>query len=194
MNTITAMSHIVDLDYKGKRIRLFMREKLGRHQAPYVIAKQPDNAEIHIILKTMETCDDTGFDTRILNFVKKWIKTHEDRLLATWATMKKTGKAPKIFQSKQIIKSWIRHVAELRTNAELVMILRMEDGEIRIVDFKKIIPKNPALAILKDPKTFMKAEAFGSGVRWEKVDIDLEVNDILEFSKPVNLKKLMETI
>jgi len=62
------MSHIVDLDYKGKLIRLFMRETLGKHQAPYVIAKQPDNSEIHIILKTLETYDDTGFDTRIFEF------------------------------------------------------------------------------------------------------------------------------
>jgi hypothetical protein len=191
MKTITAMSHIVDLQYKGKLIKLYMREKLGKHQAPYVVARQEDNKEIHIRLETLETYDDTGFDSKLLKFVKKWMSENNTKLLAAWQVMKKTGKAPKLAQIRQQIKSWIRRVKELRTNKDLLMVLRLDDGDIRIVDFNRIIPKNPALEVLLNPKVFMKAEAFGSGIRWEKVDIDLEVDDILEFSKPVNLKSLL---
>lgn len=191
MPVVTAMSHIVDLEYKGKIIQIFMREKLGKHRAPYILARQPDNKEIHIRIQTLDTYDDTGFDSKCLKFVKKWMQEHKTKLMATWQTMKQTGKAPKIKEIQRVIKSWVRHVKELRTNKELLMVLRLDDGDIRMVDFKRIIPKNPALEVLRNPRVFMKAQAAGSGVRWESVDIDLEVDDILEFSKPVALKSLL---
>ena len=193
MKKVLAMSHIVDLEYKGKLIRLYMREKLGKHQAPYVIAKQADGNEIHIRIETLDTYDDTGFDNKVLSFVKKWMVGNKSKLMGIWRTMKEVGRAPKLSPKHQIIKALVHHVVEIKTTENLLMALRLENGDIRIADFKKIIPKNPALEILKDPKIFKRAKVFGSGIRWEKEDIDLEVNDVLEFSKPIDLKKLMST-
>jgi hypothetical protein len=62
------------------------------------------------------------------------------------------------------------------------------DTEARIVDFAKIITKNSALHELKDPKVLKKAKIFGTALRWEDQDLDIEAADLYEVSFPVETK------
>ena len=84
----------------------------------------------------------------------------------------------------------VKRIKELRTSKNLLMAIRFEDNEIRIVDFKDIIGLNSAFDPLNDPKIFVQAEPDGSGVRWEIIDIDIEAADLYEISHPVDINDL----
>lgn len=86
----------------------------------------------------------------------------------------------------------IKRIKEIKVNKNLLMLIRFEDNEIRIIDFKNIIPENPAFAPLKKPSIFMQAKAdfLASAVRWDNIDIDMEASALYECSDPIDLKRI----
>lgn len=77
----------------------------------------------------------------------------------------------------------VRRVTHLKVIYDLKMLLLFDgDNQARSVDFSKIIPSNPSLTELTDPSLFKKAKIFGSAVRWEDLDIDIEAADLYEVS------------
>lgn len=126
--------------------------------------------------------------------IKKWVKAYHDELLEAWEAAK-LGKAlavpnvlPKVSAIKGAFK--VKKIKELKTNKNLLMVIRFEDNEIRVVDFRDVIPHNTAFEDLKNPRIFMLAEADNSAVRWEKLDIDIEAADLYEISHPIALDDL----
>jgi len=80
----------------------------------------------------------------------------------------------------------ICRIQRIHTDSNLHMVIEFDDGEIRLVNFKKdVIPKNSAFDAFKDPKVFMLAKAHKSAVVWENVDIDIEAADLYDVSTPV---------
>ena len=193
MHKITGMSKISTLSYKNRNIEIWLREKKGRHQAPYIVAVMPDGSEAHIQIKNKEIRDNTGIKLDVLKFITKWIAAYQDELLESWSATK-SGKALRVPQSlpKATSSFKIKRVKELRTNKNLMMVIRFEDNEIRVIDFRNIIPENPAFAPLKKPSVFMQAKAgfLASGVQWDNIDIDMEAAALYECSDPVDLRDL----
>ena len=191
---IIGMSKITTLTYKNKNISIWLREKKGRHLAPYVVAVQSDGKEAHIQIKNQKIDDNNGINTDVLKYIIKWVIAYQDELPEAWELSKK-GRAPRVPQTmpKEVSSTFkVKRVKELRTNRNLLMLIRFEDNEIRVVDFKSIIPENPAFAPLKKPSIFMQAEAdhMASGVRWDVIDIDMEAASLYESSDPVDLNKI----
>lgn len=87
----------------------------------------------------------------------------------------------------------IRKITEVRTTANLMMLLRFETGEIRLIDFKTIIPLNTSFEDLKNPTVFMQAESQKTAVRWEDINIDIAASDLYEVSHPVDLESIKIT-
>jgi hypothetical protein len=83
----------------------------------------------------------------------------------------------------------VRRVKELKTFERLLMLIRFENDEIRLINFRKIIPENPAFEPLLKPSIFMTAEAdyLASGVRWDVIDIDMEAAALYDDSEAVGL-------
>jgi len=179
----TGMSKVYTLKTKKRQeISIYIRERKGKHHAPYVFAKQPDRAEVHVRIDTLESYDNTGFDPDNLKELVQFIKVFG---CLFW-------EASKSGPATQITANFVRRVKEIATNSKLQMVMRMDDGEIRFVDFAKIIPMNSAFSVLKDPAIFQLAEADGSGVRWEAANIDVDVSELYDDSEPVDLKTLLK--
>lgn len=188
------MSKIATLTYRYKNISIWLREKKGRHLAPYVVAIQSDGKEAHIQIKNKKVSDNNGVAPAILKYIIKWITAYQDELLEAWELSKK-GKAPRVPQvmPKNVSSTFsIRKIKEIKTNRNLIMLIRFEDNEIRVIDFESIIPENPAFAPLKKPSIFMQAEAdyMSSGVHWEVIDIDMEAAALYDSSDPIDLSKI----
>jgi len=186
MHEVTAMSKVATLQYKKQPIYVFIREKLGKHGAPYIVIKLPDRTEAHIALKDGKIFDSTITRMDIINFVKEWIGAYFDELMASWEAAKK-GKAlavpsdmPKAVESE----FKVRKVQEVKVGTKpLTLVLTFETGETRLVDFAKdVIPQNSAFHCLSDPNIFKEAKADGSAVVWESADIDIEAADLYEVS------------
>jgi hypothetical protein len=206
MFKIDAMSKISTLQYKNKTIDVSIREKLGKHGAPYIVIHLQDGTEAHITIKEKEVFDSTIKKADIINFVKSWIDAYYNELEVSWKAALK-GKAlkvpstmPKPIEEKKLKKKKtkstistfkVRKIKELRTNKNLQMIIRFDNNEIRLVDFKKdVIPYNTAFKVLTNPKKFMTAKPYGSAVLWEEDDIDIEASDLYNVSYAVELPNI----
>ena len=194
MKTITGMSKIATLKTpKGQIIKIVIREKLGGHTAPYIVAEQADGKTIHIQIKNLKINDDDGVSIYNKKYVIRWMSAYQTELLDSWKEARK-GKAvavPGILPKSTTTSSFkVMRIKELRTNKNLLMAIRFESGEIRVVDFKDIIPLNTAFEPLKKPSVFMQAEAQRSAVRWENIDVDIEAADLYNVSHPVDLASL----
>jgi len=200
MKTIDGMSKIATLlTPKGQYIGISIRERKGKHNAPYLVAKQQDGKTVHVQIqenkkKDFDTFDNEGVTSDNLKYIKKWVKAYNKELLEAWEAAK-LGKAlavpnvlPKLSTIKGAFK--VKRIKELKTNKNLLMAIRFEDNEIRVVDFRDVIPHNAAFEDLKNPRIFMLAEADNSAVRWEKLDIDIEAADLYEISHPIDLDDL----
>ena len=191
---ITGMSKIATLKTpKGQIIKISIREKLGSHAAPYIVAEQSDGKTMHIQIKNLKIDDDDGITSYNKNYVIRWIKAYQTELLESWKTAKK-GKAtsvPNLLPKPTSTSSFkVMRIKEIRTNKNLLMAIRFENGEIRIVDFNDIIPLNTAFEPLKKPSVFIQAEAQKSAVRWENIDIDIEAAELYDVSHPIDLVRL----
>jgi len=190
MHRITAMSKISTLTTsKGQDISVYIRERKGGHGAPYILAKQPDTATIHVRIDNLKTA------TYNLKYLLKWMQAYKKELLDSWKSSSKGGKALTVPSKmpKPTATSTLRitKIKEIKTNKNLFMAIRFENNEIRIVDFKTdFIPFNTAFKVLQDPKIFMQAKAEKSGVRWEEADIDIEGTELYDYSQPVDLTDL----
>jgi hypothetical protein len=195
MGYVIAMSKIATLKSRNKNIDIFIRERKGKHNAPYIIARQPDMCDIHIRIDTFETFDDTGFKRIHLKDVFAWMSAYSEELKISWKNGKagKATEVPTIMPKPKVISTFtVRRVREIKTDQNFNMAMRMDTGEIRVINFlKDVIPKNKAFDVLRDPKVFMKAKAEGSGIRWEKQDIDIEVADLYDISKPLKLSMIL---
>jgi hypothetical protein len=187
---ITGMSKISTLRYKNKDIEIWLREKKGRHNAPYIVAIQPDGSEAHIQIKNQKIDDNTGIKSDVLKYITKWVQTYQEELLQSWDATK-AGKALRVPHTlpKTTSSFKVKRIKEIKTNRNLLMLIRFEDNEIRLVDFNNIIPENPAFEPLLKPSVFMQAKAnyMASAVRWDNIDIDMEATTLYEDSDPVNL-------
>lgn len=193
MFNVLGMSKISTIKYKTTCIDIWLRERKGKHLAPYVVAVLPDGNEAHIQIKTQKVQDNTGIKNDILNYIKKWIKFYNVELLNSWESSKigKSLKVPSVIpKSTKAFK--VRRIKELKTSKKLLMLIRFENDEIRVVDFHKIIEENPAFAPLKKPNIFIQAKAnyLGSAVRWDVLDIDMEAASLYDDSEPVDLSIL----
>jgi len=193
MPTILAMSEIAAIKIKGKSYRVYIRERKGRHQAPYIVLKAPDNLTVHIHIDTGEFFDNDGLKLGIIKEAQSWVKENKEDLMLSWKASDK--KALRVPIAKGLAEGTfkVRRVKEIKTTSALLMLMRMDDGEIRVVDFKKIIPENESFKPLKNPRVFMQAEADGSGIRWESLDIDMEVASLYDDSDPVDLTRLAKS-
>jgi len=184
---------------KGQYIVISIRERKGKHNAPYLVAKQQDGKTVHVSIQEnkkndFDTFDNDGVTNYNLKYIKKWIKAYCKELLQAWGEAR-FGKAsaipnvlPKMNTSKSSFK--VKKIKELKTNKNLLMAIRFEDNEIRVVDFRDVIPYNAAFEALKNPRMFILAEADKSAVRWEELDIDIEAAELYEISHPVDLNDL----
>jgi hypothetical protein len=190
MFRIQGMSKISTLKYKNQMIDIWVREKKGKHLAPYIVAVLPNGNEVHIQIKNRKIHDNTGVSTDIIKYILKWVLLHQDELLESWEAAKKgkaitvPGTLPKTTKSFKV-----RRVKEIKTSKRLLMLIRFENDEIRLIDFRKIIPENPAFKPLLKPSIFMTAEAdyLASGVRWDAIDIDMEAAALYDDSEAVDL-------
>jgi hypothetical protein len=81
----------------------------------------------------------------------------------------------------------VKRVIHLKVIDDLKMMLYFDgDNQARIVDFSKIILSHPSLMALKDPSILKKAKIFGSALRWEDQDIDLEAADLYDDGETMN--------
>ena len=187
MQSIVAMSKIATLRYKNKDIDIFIRERLGKHGAPYIVMIMPDSSEAHMTIEDQKIFDNSIKGAEAIAYVKEWVITHHAELLRSWEAAK-TGKALKVPSDpkpKSESAFQVRKIKALTTTEDLIMHITYSDGEVRIVDFKKdVIPKNDALKVLQDPTVFKTAKAQNSAVIWESVDIDIEAADLYDISKP----------
>ena len=198
-NVVEGMSKIATLiTPKGQYLRISIRERKGKHGAPYLVAEQQDGMNVHIRLqendkKDFDVYDNDGVTSDNIKYIKKWMKAYHEELLESWEAAKE-GKAvavPSILPKRKSTGMFkVKRIKELRTNKNLFMAIRFEDNEIRIVDFRDVIPFNTAFAKLKNPKIFMQAEAQNSAVRWEILDVDIEAADLYEISHPVDIDDL----
>lgn len=195
MQAVVAMSKIATLNYKKNTISVFIREKLGKHGAPYIVIELPDATEAHITLKDKKVHDSSITKADILTFVKKWIDAYAVELEASWNAAR-TGKAlpvpsemprkekPKKKKTESALR--VCKIKQIRTTPQLHMVIQFDTGESRFVDFKKdVIPTNSSFGVLKDPKVFMLAKAHKSSVVWEEADIDIEATDLYDASTPI---------
>lgn len=187
------MSKISTLTYKNKNIIIWLREKKGKHLSPYIVATQTDGSEAHIQIKSQKVDDNTGIKPDVLKYIVKWVKAYQDELLESWGAAKK-GKALRVPQTlpKITVSFKVRRIKEIRVNKNLLMAIRFDNDEIRVVDFKSIIPENPAFYPLKKPSIFTQAQAdhMASAVRWDVIDIDMEAAALYDCSDPVDLEKI----
>lgn len=195
-SVVTAMSKIATLSYKNKDIEVWIREKRGKHSAPYVVVTQRGGLEAHIQIKDFKVSDNTGIQNDTLKYVMKWMKAYQEDLLESWKAAGKGGKAIRVSPLLPKVRGSfkVRRVKEFRTNKDLLMVIRFENNEIRVVDFKSIIPENPYFEPLRDYKVFKRARAdyLDSGIYWDCLDIDMEVAALYEASDPVDLKTLFK--
>jgi len=196
MYKIIGMSKISTLTYRNKSIQIWLREKKGKHLSPYVVAVQPDGTEAHIQIKNQKISDNSGIKSDVLKYIVKWIKAYQKELLESWENTKK-GKALRVPQTlPKVISSFkVKRIKEIRANKNLLMLIRFEDNEIRVIDFKNIVSENGAFLPLKQPSIFMQAKAdpMASAVRWDNIDIDMEAAALYECSDPVDLNKIKLT-
>jgi len=188
MQSIVAMSKIATLRYKNKDIDIFIRERLGKHGAPYIVMIMPDSTEAHMTIEDQKIFDNSIKGADVISYVQEWVVAHHAELLRSWEAAK-AGKALKVpsdvLKPKSESAFQVRKIRSLTATDDLVMTIIYQDGEIRIVDFKKdVIPKNDALKVLQDPTVFKTAKAQNSAVVWESVDIDIEASDLYDISKP----------
>lgn len=193
MYIITGMSKVSTLTYRNKNIQIWLREKRGKHLSPYIVAIQPDGKEAHIQIKNQKINDNTGIKADVIKYVTKWIQAYQKELLESWEAAKK-GKALRVPQTLPKVTSSfkVKRIKELRVSKNLIMVIRFEDNEIRVIDFKNVIPENLAFTPLKKPSIFMQAKAdpMASAVRWDNIDIDMEASALYECSDPIDLEKI----
>jgi len=194
MKTITSMSKIATLKTpKGQTIKVSIREKLGGHSAPYIVAEQSDGKTIHIQIKDFKVDDDDGVTAYNKKYIMRWVKEYQVELLESWKKARR-GRAtsvPNVVPKPSTSSFKVMRIKEIRTNKNLLMAIRFENNEIRFVDFKNIIPLNSAFNEFKKPSIFMQAEAQKSAVRWECVNVDIEAADLYRVSHPVELIDLV---
>ena len=190
------MSKIATLTFKNQTIDVKLREKKGRHHAPYVVVFLKDKTQAHITIQDQEVYDSSIKKADIINYVKLWVKTYKDDLLKSWESAKK-GRAlevpnelpPRKLSKKSEAKlQKVMKIKEIKTGKNLKMLIRFENGEIRVIDFKRdVIPTNTAFKVLSDPTIFMQAESDITGVAWECVNLDIEAADLYDDSAAVDL-------
>jgi len=181
MSEVVAMSKITTLKYKTQTIDIFIREKLGKHRAPYIVAVLPDGSEAHFAIKDQEVFDSTIKNKKILNHIKAWIQQYESELLISWDNSKK-GKATKV-PPKPVKGFLVKRVTKLEVRDDLKMILWF-GSEARLVDFNKVIASNIAFTELSDPRVLGTVKITGSSLRWEDQDLDIEASDLYDVSTP----------
>lgn len=182
MNTATAMSKIADIRIKGRVFKVYINEKKGRHRAPYVLIIGPDKKEIHIRIDNQDVYDNSD------NMKSSETTEFQKELMESWESAK-AGKAAKVLSGYRSMR-----VSEIAMDDKLNMILRMESGEIRILNFKKIANEREVFKPLLNPRVFKQAEAMGSMVHWESIDISMEVEALYDESKSVDIKKFLKKV